>query len=125
MWDFLNLFSVPVLETSIRLATPLLLACLAGLFSERAGIFDIGLEGKMLIAAFFSAAISFNTGSVWLGPWGRYFGLSHLVDHPRAGLDHIPRQPTDLWRCNQFSRGWHDRFDCAKLVQTRRAYSSA
>jgi simple sugar transport system permease protein len=67
MWDFLNLFSVPVLETSIRLATPLLLACLAGLFSERAGIFDIGLEGKMLIAAFFSAAISFNTGSVWLG----------------------------------------------------------
>jgi simple sugar transport system permease protein len=45
----------------------LLLACLAGLFSERAGIFDIGLEGKMLIAAFFSAATSYETGSVWLG----------------------------------------------------------
>jgi ABC-type uncharacterized transport system permease subunit len=51
----------------VRLATPLLLACLAGLFSERAGIFDIGLEGKMLMAAFFSAAIAFVTGSVWLG----------------------------------------------------------
>ncbi len=58
---------IQVLDSTIRLATPLLLACLAGLFSERAGIFDIGLEGKMLIAAFFSAAIAFTTGSVWLG----------------------------------------------------------
>jgi simple sugar transport system permease protein len=45
----------------------LLLACLAGLFSERAGIFDIGLEGKMLAAAFFSAAVAAMTGNVWLG----------------------------------------------------------
>lgn len=58
---------VEVLASTIRLATPLLLACLAGLFSERAGIFDIGLEGKMLAAAFFSAAIAAMTGSVWLG----------------------------------------------------------
>ena len=56
-----------VLDSSVRLATPLLLACLAGLFSERAGIFDIGLEGKMLAAAFFSAAIAAVTGSVWMG----------------------------------------------------------
>jgi general nucleoside transport system permease protein len=56
-----------ILDSTIRLATPLLLACLAGLFSERAGIFDIGLEGKMLISAFFSAAIAAVTGNVWLG----------------------------------------------------------
>lgn len=56
-----------VLDSTVRLATPLLLACLAGLFSERAGIFDIGLEGKMLAAAFFSAAVAALTGSVWLG----------------------------------------------------------
>ncbi len=56
-----------VLDSTVRLATPLLLACLAGLFSERAGIFDIGLEGKMLMAAFFSAAVAFVSGSVWLG----------------------------------------------------------
>ncbi|SMC63572.1 ABC transporter permease [Primorskyibacter flagellatus] len=56
-----------VLDSTVRLATPLLLACLAGLFSERAGIFDIGLEGKMLAAAFFSAAVASLTGSVWLG----------------------------------------------------------
>lgn len=58
---------IQLLESTIRLSTPLLLACLAGLFSERAGVFDIGLEGKMLIAAFFSAAIAYNTGNVWLG----------------------------------------------------------
>ncbi|MGR3503076.1 ABC transporter permease [Pseudaestuariivita sp.] len=56
-----------ILDSTVRLATPLLLACLAGLFSERAGIFDIGLEGKMLMAAFFSAAVAAMTGSVWLG----------------------------------------------------------
>jgi simple sugar transport system permease protein len=58
---------IQILDSTIRLATPLLLACLAGLFSERAGIFDIGLEGKMLISAFFSAAVAAVTGNVWLG----------------------------------------------------------
>lgn len=58
---------IQVLESTIRLSTPLLLACLAGLFSERAGIFDIGLEGKMLIAAFFSAAVAFYSGNVYIG----------------------------------------------------------
>ncbi len=54
-------------DASVRMAIPLLLACLAGLFSERAGIFDIGLEGKMLAAAFVSAAVSYTSGSVWVG----------------------------------------------------------
>lgn len=65
MMDFLTI--IQVLDSTVRLSTPLLLACLAGLFSERAGIFDIGLEGKMLAAAFFSGAIAAITGSVWLG----------------------------------------------------------
>ncbi len=65
--NFLALFDLTVLDTTLRLAVPLLLACLAGLFSERAGIFDIGLEGKMLAAAFFSAAIAAVSGNVWLG----------------------------------------------------------
>ncbi|KNG94359.1 ABC transporter permease [Pseudaestuariivita atlantica] len=59
--------ALQILDSTVRLSTPLLLACLAGLFSERAGIFDIGLEGKMLMAAFFSAAVAALTGSVWLG----------------------------------------------------------
>lgn len=63
--DFVTLLQI--LDSSLRLATPLLFACLAGLFSERAGIFDIGLEGKMLAAAFFSAAIAALTANVWIG----------------------------------------------------------
>jgi ABC-type uncharacterized transport system permease subunit len=58
---------IQILDSTLRLATPLLLACLAGLFSERAGIFDIGLEGKMLMAAMSSAAVAALTGSVWVG----------------------------------------------------------
>ena len=56
-----------ILDSTLRLSTPLLLACLAGLFSERAGIFDIGLEGKMLMAAMASGAVAFLSGSVWVG----------------------------------------------------------
>lgn len=63
--DYLTLLQI--LDSTVRLGTPLLLACLAGLFSERAGIFDIGLEGKMLAAAFFSAAFAYVSGSVWVG----------------------------------------------------------
>lgn len=58
---------IQMLDSTVRLATPLLLACLAGLFSERAGIFDIGLEGKMLVSAFASAAFAILSGSVWVG----------------------------------------------------------
>ena len=63
--DLLTLLQI--LDSTVRLSTPLLLACLAGLFSERAGIFDIGLEGKMLAAAFLSAAVAYVSGSVWVG----------------------------------------------------------
>lgn len=63
--DLLTLLQI--LDSTVRLATPLLLACLAGLFSERAGIFDIGLEGKMLAAAFMSGAIAYVSGNAWLG----------------------------------------------------------
>ena len=63
--DFLTILQI--LDSTIRLATPLLLACLAGLFSERAGIFDIGLEGKMLAAAFLSGAIAAVSGDAWVG----------------------------------------------------------
>ncbi len=56
-----------ILDSTVRLSVPLLLACLAGLYSERAGIFDIGLEGKMLAGAFAGAAAAAVYGSAWVG----------------------------------------------------------
>lgn len=59
--------SIFLLDSSVRLTIPLLLACLAGLYSERAGVFDIGLEGKMLAGAFGAASVAYITGNAWLG----------------------------------------------------------
>lgn len=56
-----------LIDATIRVSVPLLLACLAGLYSERSGIFDISLEGKMLAGAFAGAAAAAVTGSAWLG----------------------------------------------------------
>ena len=61
------LIILSTLDATIRLSTPLLLACLAGLYSERSGVFDIGLEGKMLAAAFGAAAVAAVTNNVWAG----------------------------------------------------------
>ena len=76
--------------SSLRLATPLLLACLAGLFSERAGIFDIGLEGKMLAAAFAAGAFAAVTGSAWIGLLA---GIARL-EPARADPRRSPRSPS-------------------------------
>lgn len=64
--DFFNTI-ILILDSTVRLSVPLLFACLAGLFSERSGVFDIGLEGKMLAAAFAGASVAAVLGSAWLG----------------------------------------------------------
>lgn len=56
-----------VLDGTLRLATPLILCAAAGLVSERSGIIDIGLEGKLLAGAFAAAAAASLTGSPWIG----------------------------------------------------------
>ncbi len=58
---------VSILGSTVRLTIPLLFTALAGLFSERAGVFDIGLEGKMLAAAFASACVAYLTKDPWAG----------------------------------------------------------
>ena len=56
-----------VLDGTARLATPLIFCAMAGLVSERSGIVDIGLEGKLLAGAFAAAAVATLTGSPWAG----------------------------------------------------------
>ncbi|MEQ9638899.1 MAG: ABC transporter permease [Alphaproteobacteria bacterium] len=63
--DFLLV--VLTLDATLRVSTPLVLCAMAGLLSERSGIIDIGLEGKMLAAAFAAAAAASVSDSVWVG----------------------------------------------------------
>lgn len=58
---------VGLLAPGILLAAPILYAALGGLFTQRAGIFNIALEGFMLLAAYFSVAAAVATGSLVLG----------------------------------------------------------
>ena len=62
-----DIFNVGLLLSAIRLATPLLLAALGGMFSERAGVINIALEGLMLAGAFTAAAVTWYAESPWVG----------------------------------------------------------
>ncbi len=56
-----------LISSGIRLAAPLTLAAIGGLFSERSGIVNIALEGLMLVGAFAAAVATFYSGSPWFG----------------------------------------------------------
>jgi len=78
---------------AIRLAIPICLAGLGGMFSERTGIVNIGLEGMMIMGTWFGAWAAFM-----YGPWygilagilgGAMFGLIHAVGTVTFQVDHI------------------------------------
>ena len=73
-----------VLASTIRNATPLIFAAMGGMFSERSGVVNIGLEGLMLISAFAGVVGSFYSGSAAVGLLtalgaGLLFALIHAV----------------------------------------------
>lgn len=62
-----EIFTIALIFSTIRLSTPLILAALGGLFSERSGVINIALEGMMLAGAFTAAAVTHAVGSPYVG----------------------------------------------------------
>ncbi len=82
--DFLSMLSA-----TIRLSTPLIFAAMAGIFSERSGVVDISLEGKLLAGAFAAASTAAVTGSPWLGLGAAVLvGLALSLVHGFASITH-------------------------------------
>ncbi len=82
-----------VLDATLRVSTPLILCAMAGLFSERSGIIDISLEGKLLATAFAAAAVSAWTGGPWLALLaGMGVGILLSMVHGFACITHRGNQ---------------------------------
>ena len=78
-----------LLASTLRVATPLILCALASTMSERAGVIDLGLEGKMLATAFAAASIGAASGSLWLAVFGAIgIGIALSMLHGFACVSH-------------------------------------
>jgi simple sugar transport system permease protein len=89
-----EVFDLQLINTALRQATPLMLAALGGLMSERTGVINIGLEGKILMGAFAGAYGALLTGSPWVGLGcamlvGLLVALLHAVATQEFRTDHV------------------------------------
>ncbi|MBA2525909.1 MAG: ABC transporter permease [Pyrinomonadaceae bacterium] len=62
-----EIFTISLVLSTVRLSTPLILAAIGGMFSERSGVINIALEGMMLAGAFTAAAVTYAVGSPSVG----------------------------------------------------------
>jgi ABC-type uncharacterized transport system permease subunit len=89
-----EIFTTQLIWSTIRLATPLVLAALGGLFSERSGVVNIALEGILLAGAFAAASVTWLSGSPWVGLMagaaaGLLVALIHAVACIRFRADQV------------------------------------
>ncbi|KAB1194378.1 ABC transporter permease [Haloferax sp. MBLA0076] len=61
------LTSEGTLSSALRLSVPIALAALGGIFAEKSGVINIGLEGLLIISAFTAIYVTDITGGVWIG----------------------------------------------------------
>jgi simple sugar transport system permease protein len=88
------MISLEIIAASIRMATPLTLAALGGMFSERSGVVNIALEGMLLNGAFAAVVATHYSGSPWVGVLaavavGLLTSLIHAVVTVTFKADHI------------------------------------
>src|SRR3954447_19194071 len=81
-------------SATISLAVPIAMAGLGGLWSERSGVVNIGLEGMMILGTWFGAAFAYFSGSPWMGVLGGLVGgliagALHALATVTFGVDHI------------------------------------
>lgn len=94
------------LDATLRVATPLILCAMAGIFSERSGVIDISLEGKLLMGAFVAATVASLTGSVWLGAVCAILSCMTLaLIHGFACITHKGNQVVSGLAINMLSSG--------------------
>ena len=84
MNEFLQIFTLALLSTTIRISIPYILTALGATVSELGGVVNIGLEGLILIGAFCSVLGNYCTGNPWLGvlcaiAGGMFFAWIHAV----------------------------------------------
>jgi simple sugar transport system permease protein len=89
-----DIFNFTLIASTIRLATPLILAALGGLYSERSGVINIALEGMMLAGAFTAATVTYFTGNPWMGiiaamTAGGMVALIHALATINFRADHV------------------------------------
>jgi general nucleoside transport system permease protein len=95
-----------ILSSSIRMSVPLILCCIAGLWSERSGIVDIGLEGKMLAGAFAAACAAAYFQSAWMGLiFAILVSLIMALIHGYASITHRGNQVVSGVAINMLAAG--------------------
>jgi len=76
----MEMFLIGLIAATLRVATPLIYGTLGELFSERAGVLNLGIEGTMFFGAFTGFAVAKITGNLWLGL------LAAIISGVLAGL---------------------------------------